>query len=96
MKRITQAKKLHFVLSHGTFQRLTYTEYREVLKNESSTPESLENALNELDKHHADGLYIYAFTPNIHAKAIGYDEVVLFSKNPYTLIDVVFYYNTNM
>lgn len=79
----TQSDKLNWVLNYGEFKR-------------TSTAKLIENCLYndeklELKKHLEKGHDKYTFTPHEkYVEFFGFYKVAQFSKNPFTLINVIY------
>jgi hypothetical protein len=94
-KYVTQSDKLSLILALGEFKQLSY----EFLMNEaikfhntkgSESVYTLEQELNQLSKMENDGLKCYQFTPDSGE----YETIRQFTKNPFTLIDLIYKYPT--
>lgn len=82
-KYVTKAEKLKWVLEHGSLSMTT-------IKNlflECKSPQELE----ELSEYRDKGYYKYSFVPfENYSDAFGCTKIVQYSKNPFTLINVLY------
>ena len=79
----TQSNKLNWVLNYGSFER---TPTEELIERHLSNDEKLE-IKRHLEKGHGE----YTFIPHEkHVWFFGFEKITQFSKNPFTLINIVY------
>jgi hypothetical protein len=85
----TQAKKLSKILEIGSLVRLEDDRFLNYINSHYSA-EYCEKLKKEKIIHESKGEFLYLFAP-YESKEFSFDSVLQWTKNPFTLINIIFH-----